>query len=135
MAVLDLGFGLGRLGHRSSCRAGDDPAGNAAGGPAKRGQESCQEEGQEANNTSTNELEDEPKMFSQAELDNKVKERVGRAERNAKRKLAEKDREIERYKQLESTLRAGLDVNDDIADAICVGHAQVKKQETEINWE
>ena len=29
----------------------------------------------------------------------------------------------------------GLDVNDDIADAICVGHAQVKKQETEINWE
>lgn len=72
-----------------------------------------QEEGQEANNTSTNELEDEPKMFSQAELDNKVKERVGRAERNAKRKLAEKDREIERYKQLESTLRAGLDVNDD----------------------
>ena len=29
----------------------------------------------------------------------------------------------------------GLDVNDDEADAICIGYAQNKKVETEINWE
>lgn len=28
-----------------------------------------------------------------------------------------------------------LDVNDDIADAICIGHAQIYKTQTEINWE
>lgn len=29
----------------------------------------------------------------------------------------------------------GLNVNDDEADAICIGYAQNKKVETEINWE
>lgn len=29
----------------------------------------------------------------------------------------------------------GVDVNDDIADAICIGHAEVLKLEGEINWE
>lgn len=59
------------------------------------------------------EEEQEVKMFSQNELNNTIKERVGRAERKAKRQLAEKDREIEKYKQLESTIRAGLGANDD----------------------
>lgn len=28
-----------------------------------------------------------------------------------------------------------LEVNDDIADAICIGHSEIVKEETEINWE
>ena len=75
--------------------------------------EEINQERLEINDTTSGEQQEEPKIFSQNELDNKIKERVGRAERNAKRKLAEKDREIEKYKQLENTLRVGLALNDD----------------------
>ena len=70
---------------------------------------------QEQNNENdeVSEEQEQPKMFSQEEVDNIVKERVGRIERQSKRKTAEKDRTIERYKQLENTLRAGLALNED----------------------
>lgn len=55
----------------------------------------------------------EERQLTQEDIDNAVKSRVGRVERKAKRQLAEKDREIERYKQLESTIRAGLGASDD----------------------
>lgn len=56
--------------------------------------------------------EQSEKLFSQKELDDKVQKRIGRVERKSKRELAKKDEEIEKYKQLEKTLRAGLDIND-----------------------
>lgn len=56
--------------------------------------------------------EQSEKLFSQEELDDKVQKRIGRVERKSKRELAKKDEEIEKYKQLEKTLRAGLDIND-----------------------
>lgn len=68
---------------------------------------------QDNENNEVSEEQEQPKMFSQEEVDNIVKERVGRIERQSKRKTAEKDRTIERYKQLENTLRAGLALNED----------------------
>lgn len=68
---------------------------------------------QDNENNEVSEEQKQPKMFSQEEVDNIVKERVGRVERQSKRKTAEKDRTIERYKQLENTLRAGLALNED----------------------
>ena len=56
--------------------------------------------------------EQSEKLFSQKELDDKVQKRIGRVERKSKRELSKKDEEIEKYKQLEKTLRAGLDIND-----------------------
>lgn len=56
--------------------------------------------------------EQSEKLFSQEELDDKVQKRIGRVERKSKRELAKKDEEREKYKQLEKTLRAGLDIND-----------------------
>ena len=66
-------------------------------------------------NESSQEEQDgqEERQLTQEDIDNAVKSRVGRVERKAKRQLAEKDREIERYKQLESTIRAGLGASDD----------------------
>ena len=55
----------------------------------------------------------EERQLTQEDIDNAVKSRVGRVERKAKRQLAEKDKEIERYKQLENTIRAGLGASDD----------------------
>ena len=39
----------------------------------------------------------EERQLTQEDIDNAVKSRVGRVERKAKRQLAEKDKEIERY--------------------------------------
>lgn len=57
--------------------------------------------------------EQEERQLTQEDIDNAVKSRVGRVERKAKRQLAEKDKEIERYKQLENTIRVGLGAKDD----------------------
>ena len=71
----------------------------------------------DVNDTSNQEIQEE-KLFSQNELDEKIKERVGRTERKSKRELAKKDKEIERYKQLEKTLRAGLGIEEDDEDIL-----------------
>ena len=85
-------------------------------------------------NESSQEEQDgqEERQLTQEDIDNAVKSRVGRVERKAKRQLAEKDREIERYKQLESTIRAGLGASDDediLENAILTAR---NKQKTEI---
>lgn len=82
--------------------------------------EEINQEGLEINDTTIEEQQEEPKMFSQEEVDNIVKERIGRIERQSRRKSAEKDRKLERYEQLEKTLRKGLELNeeDDVFEKI-----------------
>lgn len=82
--------------------------------------EEINQEGLEINDTTIEEQQEEPKMFSQEEVDNIVKERIGRIERQSRRKSAEKDRKLERYEQLENTLRKGLELNeeDDVFEKI-----------------
>ena len=53
------------------------------------------------------------KQLTQEDIDNAVKSRVGRVERKYKRELAEKDNELEELRQLKSTLRKGLELNED----------------------
>lgn len=74
------------------------------------------QEGEEINTLkvedTVNQEEQSEKLFSQEELDKKIQKRIGKVERKSRRELAKKDEEIEKYKQLEKTLRAGLDIND-----------------------
>lgn len=63
--------------------------------------------------TEKEQMTQDERLFSQEELDKKVKERVGRAERKSRRELAKRDKELERYRQLEKTLRTGLGANED----------------------
>nr|DAW54862.1 MAG TPA: hypothetical protein [Caudoviricetes sp.] len=53
------------------------------------------------------------KQLTQEDIDNAVKSRVGRVERKYKRELAEKDNELEELRQLKSTLRKGLELNEE----------------------
>lgn len=53
------------------------------------------------------------KQLTQEDIDNAVKSRVGRVERKYKRELAEKENELEELRQLKSTLRKGLELNED----------------------
>ncbi len=64
-------------------------------------------------NTQEEQEVQEEKHLTQEDVDNAVKSRVGRVERKYKRELAEKDSKLEELRQLKSTLRKGLDLNED----------------------
>ena len=55
---------------------------------------------------------EEEKKFSQAEIDEIVKKRLGIEERKHQRELSKYERELDKYKELETTVKSGIDADN-----------------------
>lgn len=71
----------------------------------KEVEEEQEEQGSEQN------LEEE-KKFSQAEIDEIVKKRLGIEERKHQRELSKYERELDKYKELETTVKSGIEADN-----------------------